>query len=248
MDYYDSLAVVNFIITAKEDQKMKLRFVRGGAEVPGVFSFYFEPPAGTTWIAGQFLHYTLPHPSVDERGVKRWFTISTAPYENLIRITTRINSEKSSSFKTALQQLKEGDEVEAEAPEGDFVFGDPGKKYVFFAGGIGITPFRSILAQLEHDGQDFKVDLLYANRTDELVFGGELRALEQKYPDFHIHEFIGGHNVTLDDLKPYMDDPNTIIYISGPEPMVEDFDRKLKDAGLPEERVKGDYFPNYPTY
>jgi ferredoxin-NADP reductase len=104
------------------------------------------------------------------------------------------------------------------------------------------------LAQLDHDGQDFKVDLLYANRTDQLVFGDELRALEQKHPDFQIHEFIGEHNVTLDDLKPYMDDKDTIIYISGPEPMVEDFDKKLKDAGLPEERVMGDYFPNYTNY
>jgi ferredoxin-NADP reductase len=227
---------------------MKLKFVKNEHDVENVQSFYFEPPAGTTWIAGQFLEYTLPHPDEDDRGVKRWFTISTAPYEKLVRITTRINSEKSSSFKTALQQLKEGDEVEADAPEGDFIFGDPAKKYVFFAGGIGITPFRSILAQLDHDGQDFKVDLLYANRTDQLVFGDELRALEQKHPDFQIHEFIGEHNVTLDDLKPYMDDKDTIIYISGPEPMVEDFDKKLKDAGLPEERVMGDYFPNYTNY
>jgi ferredoxin-NADP reductase len=99
------------------------------------------------------------------------------------------------------------------------------------------------LAQLDHDGQDFKVDLLYANRTDQLVFGDELKALEQKHHNFHIQEFIGDHNVTLDDLKPYMDDKDT-----GPEPMVEDFDKKLKDAGVPEERVKGDYFPNYTTY
>jgi ferredoxin-NADP reductase len=227
---------------------MKLKFVKKEHEIENVQSFYFEPPAGTSWIAGQFLEYSLPHPNEDDRGVKRWFTISTAPYEKLVRITTRINSEKSSSFKSALQQLTIGDEIEAGEPEGDFVFGDPAKKYAFFAGGIGITPFRSILAQLDHDGQDFKVDLLYANRTDQLVFGDELKALEQKHHNFHIQEFIGVHNVTLDDLKPYMEDTSTIIYISGPEPMVEDFDKKLKDAGVPEERVKGDYFPNYTAY
>jgi ferredoxin-NADP reductase len=92
---------------------MKLKFVKKEHEIENVQSFYFEPPAGTSWIAGQFLEYTLPHPNEDDRGVKRWFTISTAPYEKLVRITTRINSEKSSSFKTALQQLSEGDEVEA---------------------------------------------------------------------------------------------------------------------------------------
>jgi ferredoxin-NADP reductase len=227
---------------------MKLHFVKKEQEIEGVYSFYFEPEQELTWEAGQFLHYTLNHPNADDRGMKRWFTISTAPYEKLVRITTRINSDRSSSFKSALMQLKEGNEIEAEAPEGDFVFGDLNKKYVFFAGGIGITPFRSILAQLDHDNTDFKVDLLYANRDDSLVFGDELAELEQKHANFHIHKFIGDDHVTLDTLKPYMDDPNTIIYVSGPEPMVEDFDKQLKDAGLSEDRVKGDYFPNYPTY
>jgi ferredoxin-NADP reductase len=66
--------------------------------------------------------------------------------------------------------------------------------------------------------------------------------------DFHIRKFIGDNKVTLETLKPYMDDQDTIIYVSGPEPMVEDFDKQLKDAGMNEERVKGDYFPNYPDY
>jgi ferredoxin-NADP reductase len=227
---------------------MKLKFIKQEHLVENVYSFYFEPPSDTMWTAGQFLQYTLPHPDIDDRGLKRWFTISSAPFEKLVQITTRINQDRSSSFKTALMQLKPGDEIEAGEPEGDFVFGSLDKKYVFLAGGIGITPFHSILTQLDHDSQDFNVDLLYANRTDELVFGNELVSLEQKHPDFHIHKFIGNHQVTMNDLKSYMDDPKYIIYISGPEPMVEDFDKKLKDAGVPENRVKGDYFPNYPTY
>jgi ferredoxin-NADP reductase len=227
---------------------MKLKFIKQEHLAENVYSFYFEPPEGTTWEPGQFLHYTLNYPNPDERGIKRWFTISTSPFEKLVRITTRINQERSSSFKTALMNMEKGDEIESEAPEGDFVFAGSDKKYVFLAGGIGITPFRSILAQLDHDGQDFTVDLLYANRSDDLIFGDELSKLERTHPNFHIHNFIGNHQVTMDDLKPYMDDPKYIIYISGPEPMVEDFDKKLKDAGVSENRVKGDYFPNYPTY
>jgi ferredoxin-NADP reductase len=227
---------------------MKLSFINKEQEVPGVYSFYFEPQQELTWTPGQFLYYTLTHPEADDRGIKRWFTISTAPFEKQVRITTRINSDRSSSFKTALMNLKHGDEIEADEPEGDFVFGDPDKKYVFVAGGIGITPYRSILAQLDHDGHDFNVELLYANHDNDLVFEFELASLEQKHSNFHIHKFIGDSKVTLETLKPYMEDPNTIIYVSGPEPMVEDFDKQLKDAGMPEDRVKGDYFPNYPTY
>jgi ferredoxin-NADP reductase len=71
---------------------MKLRFVKREEEVSGVYSFYFEPEQELSWIAGQFLYYTLPHPNADDRGLKRWFTISTAPFEAHPRITTRINS------------------------------------------------------------------------------------------------------------------------------------------------------------
>jgi ferredoxin-NADP reductase len=227
---------------------MKLNFIKKEQEVVGVYSFYFRPQQELSWNAGQFLQYTFAHQNMDDRGEKRWFTISTAPYEKDIRITTRINNEHSSSFKSALMLLTAEDEIEAGNPEGDFVFGDPKNKYVFFAGGIGITPFRSILAQLEHDGQNFNVDLLYANRDEQLLFGNELARMEQTHPNFHVHKFIGDNHVTLEALKPYMDEPNTIIYISGPEPMVEDFDKQLKEAGMPEGRVKGDYFPNYPTY
>jgi ferredoxin-NADP reductase len=227
---------------------MKLNFIKKEQEVAGVYSFYFRPQHELSWTAGQFLQYTFPHQKMDDRGEKRWFTISTAPYEKDIRITTRINNERSSSFKAALMRLSEGEEIEAGAPEGDFVFGDPMKKYVFFAGGIGITPFRSILAQLDHEGQDFNIDLLYANRDEQLVFGDELSHLEEVHAAFRVHKFIGDNHVTLDTLKPYIDEPGTIIYISGPEPMVEDFDKQLKDAGVSEDKIKGDYFPNYLNY
>ena len=227
---------------------MKLHFIRKEQEVPGVFSFYFEPPKGLTWTAGQFLHYTFPHPNADDRGIKRWFTISTAPHEKLIRITTRINNDRSSSFKSALMNLEEGDEIEAEDPEGDFIFENSIGCHVFVAGGIGITPFRSILAQLDYENKEAKIDLLYANRDDNLVFGDELNRLKQKHPTLHAHPFIGDNKITLETLRPYIEKDDAIIYISGPEPMVEDFYNQLKAAGMPEKRIKGDYFPNYRTY
>jgi ferredoxin-NADP reductase len=227
---------------------MKLHFVKKEQEATDVYSFYFKPEQELTWTAGQFLHYTLPHANPDDRGLKRWFTISTAPFEKLVRITTRINPDRSSSFKSTLMQMKEGDEIEAEQPEGDFVFENPDACHVFVAGGIGITPYRSMLAQLNHDNKEAKIDLLYASRSEDLLFGDELKKLEQKYSTFHVHPFTGDNKITLATLEPYIKKDDAIIYISGPEPMVEDFDKQLKAAGMPEGRVKGDYFPNYPEY
>src|SRR5438045_4006538 len=138
---------------------MTLRFIGKKPEVEGVFSFYFEPQESAKWLAGQYLHYELPHSDADERGIGRWFTISTAPFEKKIRITTRFDGERVSSFKQALKELKEGTIVEAGEPRGDFVAEAGVSRHIFIAGGIGITPFRSMIAQLDHEGRTLDIDL-----------------------------------------------------------------------------------------
>jgi ferredoxin-NADP reductase len=195
------------------------------------------------------MHYVFPHQNEDDRGHERWFTIAAAPFEKHLQITTRFTEEKSSSFKKALKALKIGDSFEADGPKGKFVITEPAKKHVFVAGGIGITPYRSMLAQMDHDGQDLKVELLYANRDQNFVFGGELERIEKSRQNFHIHKFIGERHIEASDLKPYVDEPETIIYLSGPEPMVEAFEDMLQNMGVPEERLKTDFFPGYsPQY
>jgi ferredoxin-NADP reductase len=213
-----------------------------------VITFIFEPEQPLEWQPGQYMHYYFEHPDTDERGIERWFTISAAPYEKHITITTRFNDQKSSSFKKALMQLSPGDTIKAEGPGGKFVISDTSKKSILVAGGIGITPYRSMLLQMHHDGQDINADLLYANRDENFVFGGELEALQAKHPNFKIHKFVGDRHIGEPDLKPYADDPSTIIYVSGPEPMVEAFEETLKEKlKVPEDRVKLDFFPGYPV-
>ncbi len=66
--------------------------------------------------------------------------------------------------------LPVGAEIEADGPEGDFVVTDPKRNYIFVAGGIGITPFRSILADADHNGHKLKVHLLYGNHDNRYPF------------------------------------------------------------------------------
>jgi ferredoxin-NADP reductase len=142
--------------------------------------------------------------------------------------------------------MKPGDTIKAEGPGGKFVLGDTDKKPILVAGGIGITPYRSMLMQLDHDGQDINAELLYANRDEDFVFGDELFGLEAKHPNFKIHKFVGDRHIEEADLKPYAEDPNAIIYVSGPEPMVEAFEEMLKEKlNVPEDRIKLDFFPGY---
>src|SRR5579863_869035 len=113
---------------------MKLKLVETKNEVKNVCSFIFKADEKITWKAGQFLHYVLHHEPTDDRGSDRWFTISSAPHEGHVRITTRFNPEKSSTFKDSLKNLQIGKNIEVSDLDGDFVLDDLNKEYVFIAG------------------------------------------------------------------------------------------------------------------
>jgi len=84
-------------------------------------TFYFRPEQPLSYTAGQFTELTIPHKRPDERGLKRWFTLSSSPTSELLSITTKFNNDKSSSFKKALFGLKPGAELTMAEPMGDFV-------------------------------------------------------------------------------------------------------------------------------
>lgn len=199
-----------------------------------------------TWQAGQFLLYTLDHPNPDDRKTQRYFTIASAPFEGHIMLTTRFAKEKGSTFKHALYNLPIGVTIGAEGPDGDFVIEEPSKEYVFIAGGIGITPYRAILLGLDHRNLSINVTLLYSNRTPEFVYKTELEDIAKKHSMLQTHYFVDPEYVTEEAIKKIIPDLQTpIFYVSGPEPMVETFEKMLPAMGIPQDHVKLDYFPGY---
>ena len=226
--------------------KTKLTLKHRHQETPDTVSFRFTSEEIKDWKPGQYLHYTLEHPHPDSRGIERYFTISSAPFEGHIQITTRFSARKSSSFKDALRDLAVGATIEADGLEGDFVVEDARKRLVFIAGGIGVTPYRAILLALDHAQDPINVDLLYANRDEDFPFKAEMKMLSKKHPTFRTHYFTGpnrlderGIGVAVGDLE------KPVFYVSGPEPMVEAFAKILKGMKVPKSRVKTDYFPGY---
>jgi ferredoxin-NADP reductase len=160
-------------------------------------------------------------------------------------LTTRFAS-KSSSFKKALKNLGRGDAVEAHDLEGDFVVDDSKKRFVFIAGGIGITPFRAILLDLDYNKKPLNVQLLYANRDNDFPYRKELEALRTRHPEFRIDYVVGPNRTdekSIPQLVPDIEKP--MLYVSGLEPMVESMDETLKKIGVPEQRIKNDFFPGY---
>lgn len=232
---------------------MRVVFDHSVEEAANIRTFFFKPERAVHFTAGQFAEWTLKHPKPDKRSVKRWFTISSSPTEEFVAITTKFAGEdKSSSFKKALFGLMPGDEVLMSDPMGDFVL----PKFiqtplVFVAAGIGITPFHSILEWLANTGEQRPIKLLYGvHSEDEILF-------QETFDKAGIHATIivsnpspawGGERGHLSaELILGLEKPSedTLVYVSGPEPLVEKLEKDLKRAGLKKHQFVGDFFPNY---
>lgn len=225
---------------------MKLTLIRKKQETPDICSFFFKPAKPVEWKPGQFFHYVLHHRPTDDRGSDRWFTIASAPSEDVIMLTTRLASEKGSSFKMTLSQLAVDAEIETSAIEGEFIVDDLTQEYVFIAGGIGVTPFRAILKDLDHKGQQISVSLLYSNRDQNVAYKEELESFAKKNPKIRIHYITSPDRIDEARIKALIPDLKTpLFYVSGPKPMVLSLDEKLKAMGIPSEHIKLDKFPGY---
>jgi ferredoxin-NADP reductase len=140
-------------------------------------AFRFAKPADWTYRAGQFVDITLlDPPETDAEGNTRGFSISSAPSEGVIMITTRL---RDTAFKRVLQTMPLGTPVKIEGPFGDLHLHHADRPAVVLTGGIGITPFRSILLEtIRTGGLPYPVVVLYANRRrQDAAFLDELRAL-----------------------------------------------------------------------
>lgn len=223
---------------------MKLRYTGKTDEVKNVCSFKFEPAETVSWQPGQYMHYVLDLPKVDDKGPERWFTISSAPFEKQITITTRLDNMPFSAFKQYLLDLKPGDEIQSDGPGGKFILRDGQHRHILIAGGIGITPYRSMLAQLAHDHKPANAVLLYANRDNDFVFDAELAGYAAADQTLQIKKFVD-KRITAEDLQDYVADSSAVFYLSGPKAMVESYEHLLPELGVSTDNIMKDYFPGY---
>ena len=226
---------------------MKLRLIEKRREAADeTTSFIFYPEGRLTWRAGQFLHYVLPHDGADDRNGERSFTIASAPQETNIRLTTRFANGTGSTYKRALQALPFGATIEAGEVDGEFVVDDPERHSIFIAGGIGITPFRAMLVDLDKRGVDIRATLLYSNRDADIIFKRQLDELARKHAHLKIRYFVSPEHLNEEVLEPVVAaSPDAMFFVSGPEKMVDALGETLTALGVPKERLKQDRFPGY---
>lgn len=209
----------------------------------GVVELILSPADALDYVAGQFVEVTVDHDNPDNRGIRRWFTLSSAPHESTISITTRL-TEQPSSFKTALLNLHAGQSIEISQAMGDFVL--PRQRatpILFIAAGIGITPVRSIIKSHLHEQSNRTINVIYIERSQKPAYLQELQQSATNVQATHIQP---------NELTAYMEqisasstqDPTLQIYISGPEKFVESLQLSLKDTIKPH-RIVTDFFHGY---
>jgi ferredoxin-NADP reductase len=231
---------------------MKLYFENTKDEAKDIRTFYFKLEQELHYTAGQYIELVLKHANPDNRGIRRWFTLSSAPHQNLLSITTRIASEHSSSFKKALTHLKPGDELSFNGPMGDFVLPKLIQTpLIFVAGGIGITPYNSILSWLAESGENRPIRLIYGVRSEEEIIFQETFDKANQHATIVVENpssAWGGERgrlsaeIILGLTKP---SEESLIFVSGPEPMVETLEKDLKSSGINKNQLVLDFFPNY---
>ena len=149
--------------------------------------FHFAKPADFLSIeAGQSIDLTLlSPPETDAEGNTRTFTLASAPFDNDLMITTRM---RDTAFKRVMGKASPGLEVKLEGPSGSFVLHRKAERpAVFLAGGIGITPFLSIVRQAVHNKTAHQLYPFYSNRRPEdAAFMEVLADAAKKNPNFHL--------------------------------------------------------------
>lgn len=221
-------------------------------------TFRWEKPDGWDYLAGQFIDITLHDPpETDSEGDTRGFSISAAPCEGVIAITTRL---RDTAFKRVLQTLPLGTTMKLEGPFGDFRLHNAARPAVLLAGGIGITPFRSMLVQAVRCGTlPYEVILFHANhRPEDAAFADEMRELEVAEPRFRFvptmtalgsagtpWEGETGH-IDAEMLERHTSRLDTpIYYMAGPAGMVQAMRRTLLASGVDEDDLRSEEFTGY---
>lgn len=215
-------------------------------------TFWFKPERNPRQIAGQFTELYLPHADTDDRGDKRWFTLSNSPTEPLLSITTKFAGDSSSSFKKQLFALQPGAVVSLADPMGDFVLPkDSSVPLVFVAGGIGVTPIHSMVKYLADHDEKRDITLFYAvNHEDELAFTSLFAAYPMRFVPIVREPSSSWQGQTglleservLDALQA---SPESLVYLSGPEPMIKALATQLQQNGVNKRRIVTDFFPGY---
>ena len=240
--------VASFMVKLRDRQEVAER----------TMAFRFEKPAGFAFEAGQFMEVSLiDPPQTDAEGNGRAFSIASAPHEEDLMVTTRM---RDTAFKRVLAALPIGSQVKIEGPFGDLTLHhNASRPAVLLAGGIGITPFRSMVVRAAHEKLPHRIALFYSNRRPEdAAFLTELQSLEKVNPNY---TFVGTMTHMEASHRPWHGATgllnyellsrfaqglaSAMYYIAGPPAMVSGLQAMLNTAGIDDDNIHIEGFDGY---
>lgn len=221
-------------------------------------AFHLAKPPGFTFKAGQAIDVVLSEQAgMDEGNARHTFSIVTAPHEDKLTIATRM---RDTPFKNRLKDLPDGAAIGIDGPSGSLLLHKQhDRAAVMIAGGIGITPFISILRQAASDPLPRHLVLLYSNhRPEDAAYLAELQALERSNEHFRLlatmtrmsnsSEPWSGATGAIDAklLREVSAElPAPIYYLAGPPAMVAAMRKTLNDAGVDDDDLRSEEFYGY---
>ncbi|TPJ31489.1 RnfABCDGE type electron transport complex subunit D [Mesorhizobium sp. B2-7-2] len=218
------------------------------------YDFIFRSQRRLAFQAGQYLEWTLGLDRSDNRGNRRYFTVASSPTEQSVRLGVKFYPQ-SSAFKRALGAMKPGATIHASQLAGDFTLpSDPKTKIAFLAGGIGITPFRSMLQYLVDRKEVRPVVVLYGTEGQGDIAYRDVLGLARRELGIRTFHAVakgaehGQYPGYIDARLVRLTMPDYLertFYISGPQAMVKALRRKLLAMGVRRSRIKVDYFPGF---
>lgn len=215
------------------------------------------PERKFTYQPGQYIEMTLPHTAADGRGLRRYFTLASSPTEDNLRLGIRYYDD-GSSFKKNLKSASKDRPISIGQLGGDFVLPkDSSQKLAFIAGGIGVTPFRSMVKYLTDTDDTRSVKLLYGERSVRDIAYSEIFEEARRKVDVETTYITAAStNIASPFVRIGRIDENAIraqipdyaerlFYVSGPQPMVRSIKDSLLQMGVPKSHIKLDYFSGY---
>ncbi|MFS0690864.1 FAD-dependent oxidoreductase [Sporosarcina sp. 179-K 8C2 HS] len=224
-------------------KKRELTFIESYKESEDVYTFRFEKDIDLTWKAGQHGLFTITHKKV-KNGI-RPISIASAPTEDVVQLTLGI-SDAPSDFKRAMLELKQGMKIRMSGPVGSFYLKDDSPS-ILIAGGIGITPFRSMLKQLEAEGNGVgqQIHLLYMDSKKSFVYKDELDEIANN-PLINV-TYLDSRNDLYQEISKLSSlyQKNGKYYIAGSKSMVESISAHLQSNDISKKSIKKDVFFGY---
>ncbi len=214
----------------------------------GTMMFRFSKPPGFSFVAGQAVDLALVNPPAEPNSSHRLLSLVSAPFEAELAVATRMRD--ASAFKRALGTLAPGATLRLKGPQGVMTLHeDPARAAVFIAGGIGITPFMSMLRQAAHDRPRHRFFLLYSNRqAEQAAFLHELQSLEGQYDRFRLLARMTDRDgfINEETIKGFTASAESpLYYLAGPPAMADAMTRILRGSGIKDEDISSEEFYGY---